>query len=136
MIVGNFEYNQYKTVVKSLAVIDIEIMELTQRRLEINKLQSQLIQEKKNLEKNLDMKIMAKCSLEKQKLQLLPNAVIPNLTNIPKVPVQVQKTSPCIIRKITKHPTPQENKKTKVMKETCDDSMSDNELLSACEEKK
>ena len=136
MIVGNFEYNQYKTVVKSLVMIDIEIMELTRRRLEINKMQSQLIQEKKNLEKNLDMKIMAKCSLEKQKLQLLPNAVIPNLTNISKVPVQVQKPSPCIIRKITKHHAPQENKNSKVMKETCDDSMSDNELLSACEEKK
>ena len=62
------------------------------------------------------MKIMAKCSLEKQKLQLLPNAVIPNLTNIPKVPVQVQKPSPCIIHKITKRPTPQENKKSKVVR--------------------
>ena len=81
----------------------MEIMELMRRRLEINKMQSQLIQEKKNLEKKLDMKIMAKCSLEKQKLQLLPSAVIPNLQSNPKPIVQAQrpKVSPCIIHVMT-----------------------------------
>ena len=48
IIAGNFEYNNYKTVVKSLATIDMEIMELTRIRQEITKMQSQLIQEKKS----------------------------------------------------------------------------------------
>ena len=49
IIAGNFEYNSYKTVVKSLATIDMEIMELIRRRQEITKMQSQLIQEKKKI---------------------------------------------------------------------------------------
>ena len=52
IIAGNFEYNTYKTVVKSLATIDMEIMELIRRRQEIAKMQSQLIQEKKMWNKN------------------------------------------------------------------------------------
>ena len=58
------------------------------------------------------MKIITKCNLEKQKLQLLPNAVTPNLQNNPVVilPTQKPKVSPCIICKITKRPTPVENK--------------------------
>ena len=137
IIAGNFEYNSYKTVVKSLATIDMEIMELIRRRQEITKMQSQLIQGKKNVEQKLDMKIIAKCNLEKEKLQLLPNAVTPNLQNNPVVilPTQKPKVSPCIIRKITKRHAPVENKNNKVRKEDSDDSMSDNELLNACEEK-
>ena len=83
------------------------------------------------------MKIITKCNLEKEKLQLLPNAVTPNLQNNPVVilPTQKPKVSPCIIRKITKCPAPVENKNNKVHKEDSDDSMSDNELLNASEEK-
>ena len=40
VIAGNFEYNRYKIVVKSLATIDMEIMELMQRKQEITKMQS------------------------------------------------------------------------------------------------
>ena len=83
------------------------------------------------------MKIIIKCNLEKEKLQLLPNAVTPNLQNNPVVilPTQKPKVSPCIICKITKRPTPVENKNNKFCKENSDDSMSDNKLLNACEEK-
>ena len=83
------------------------------------------------------MKIIAKCNLEKDKLQLLPNAVTPNLQNNPVVilPTQKPKVSPCIIRKITKCPTPVENKNNKFHKENSDYSMSDKELLNACEER-
>ena len=61
-------------------------------------MQSQLIQEKK-LEQKLDMKLIAKCNLEKEKLQLLPNTVTPKLLNTPVVIVPKQKptVSPCII---------------------------------------
>ena len=83
------------------------------------------------------MKIIAKCNLEKEKLQLLPNTVAPNLQNSPVaiLPTQKPKVSPCIIRKITKRHAPVENKNIKVHKQDSDDSMSDNELLNACEEK-
>ena len=89
------------------------------------------------MEQKLDMKIITKCNLEKEKLQLLPNAVTPNLQNNPVaiLPTQKPKVSPCIIHKITKCHAPVENKNNKVCKEDSDDSMSDNELLNACEEK-
>ena len=137
IIAGNFEYNSYKTVVKSLATIDMEIMELIRRRQEITKMQSQLIQEKKSVEQKLDMKLIAKCNLEKEKLQLLPNTVTPKMLNTPVaiVPTQKPTVSPCIIRKIAKRHIPVENKNNKVHKQDSDDSMSDNELLNACEEK-
>ena len=83
------------------------------------------------------MKLIAKCNLEKEKLQLLPNTVTPKLLNTPVaiVPTQKPTVSPCIIRKIAKHHIPVENKNNKVRKQDSDDSMSDNELLNACEEK-
>ena len=89
------------------------------------------------MEQKLDMKIIAKCNLEKEKLLLLPNAITPNLQNNPVaiLPTQKPKVSPCIICKITKCHTPVENKNNKVCKEDSNDSMSDSELLNACEEK-
>ena len=83
------------------------------------------------------MKLIAKCNLEKEKLQLLPNTVTPKLLNTPVVIVPKQKpaVSPCIIRKIGKRHIPVENKNNKVRKQDSDDSMSDNELLNACEDK-
>ena len=49
------------------------------------------------------MKIITKCNLEKEKLQLLPTAVTPNLQNNPVVilPTQKPKVSPCIIHKMS-----------------------------------
>ena len=83
------------------------------------------------------MKLIAKCNLEKEKLQLLPNTVTPKLINTPVVIVPKQKptVSPCIIRKIGKRHIPVENKNNKVCKQDSNDSMSDNELLNACEDK-
>ena len=77
------------------------------------------------MEQKLDMKIIARCNLKKEKLQLLPNAVTPNLQNNPVVilPTQKRKVSPCIIRKITKCHAPVENKNNEVHKEDSDDSM-------------
>ena len=69
--------------------------------------------------------------------KVTPYTVTPNLQNNPVVilPTQKPKVSPCIICKITKCSTPVENKNNKFHKEDSDDSMSDNELLNACEEK-
>ena len=54
-----------KTLVKKLAAIDLEIMDLVKRQQQITNLQSKLIKEQKDIDIKLDKKIATKCSLEK-----------------------------------------------------------------------
>ena len=56
---------EYKTLVKKLATIDCEIMDLVKRQQEITCLQSKLVKEQKDFDMKLDMKIVQKCTLEK-----------------------------------------------------------------------
>ena len=72
MLVGECEYKAYTTIVKGLAGADLDIMELIRRCQEITKLQCQLIQEKKAIDRKLDVKIALKCRLEKQKAAIFP----------------------------------------------------------------
>ena len=64
---------EYKTLVKKLAAIDLEIMDLVTRCQQITKLQSKLIKEWKDTDMKLDKKIVMKCSLEKAKFAILPS---------------------------------------------------------------
>ena len=137
MLVGECEYKAYTTIVKGLAGADLDIMDLIHRCQEITKLQCQLIQEKKAIDQKLDVKIALKCRLEQQKAAILPNVKIlsppvssPNDKVVPKL-------YPCIIRKVAKRPSEQDNCQTKVCKSgNCDDSLSDSELLSLVENSK
>ena len=63
MIVGEFEYREYTTIVKALARADLDIMDLNCRWQEITKLQCELIQEKKSIDCKLDCRIATKCRL-------------------------------------------------------------------------
>ena len=72
MFVGECEYKAYATIVKGLAGADLDIMDLIHRHQETTKLQCQLIQEKKAIDKKLDVKIALKCRLEQQKAAILP----------------------------------------------------------------
>ena len=57
MIVGEFEYREYTTIVKALARADLDIMDLIHRQQEIIKLQCELIQEKKSIDHKLNCRI-------------------------------------------------------------------------------
>ena len=59
-------FNQYKTIIKSLTSVDIEITELMKRHQYITKLQSELIKEKKSIDLKLDEAIAKQCYLEKK----------------------------------------------------------------------
>ena len=84
-------------------------MELMHRQLEITKLQTEVIKEKKMIDVQIDCKIHQKCKLEKRKLELLPTIDAPPFS-IPKpvtsLGVTVSTTeSPCVIRKVDKMPS-------------------------------
>ena len=59
-------FNQYKTIVKSLTSVEIEITELMKRHQHITKLQSELIKEKMSIDLKLDEAIAKQCYLEKK----------------------------------------------------------------------
>ena len=135
MLVGECEYKAYTTIVKGLARADLDIMDLIRRHQEITKLQCQLIQEKKAIDQKLDVKIALKCRLEQQKAAIFPNVKSPPVSS-PNDKV-VPKSCPCIIRKLAKRPSEQDNCQIKVCKsDNCDDSLSDSELLSLVEDSK
>ena len=130
MLVGECEYKDYTTIVKGLAGADLDIMDLICRWQEITKLQCQLIQEKKAKDKKLDVKIALKCRLEQQKAAILLHVKIPSPPVSSPNDKVVPKWYPCIIRKVAKRPSEQDNYQTKVHKsDNCDDSLSDRELL-------
>ena len=60
-------FNQYKTTVKSLTSVDVEITELMKRHQHIMKLQSEHIKGKKFIDHKLDEAIAKQCHLEKTK---------------------------------------------------------------------
>ena len=78
MIVGQFEYREYTTIVKALAGADLDIMDIMHKWQEITKLQCELIQEKKAIDHKLDCRIATKCRLEQQKADILPHVKIPS----------------------------------------------------------
>ena len=133
MIAGEFEYREYTTIVKALAAADLDIMDLICRWQEITKMQCELIQEK-SIDHKLDCRIATKCRLEQQKADILPHVKIPSAhvasPNVPKHKI-VPKSYPCVIRKIAKRPSEQDNHKSKVHKDyNSDDNLSDREILS------
>ena len=133
MIVGEFEYREYTTIVKALAGVNLDIMDLIHRWQEITKLQCELIQEKKAIDHKLDCRSATKCRLEQQKADILPHVKIPSAhvasPNVPKHKI-VPKSYPCVIRKAAKRPSEQDNCPTKICKvENSNDSLSDRELL-------
>ena len=75
------DIKEYKTLVKKLATIDFEIMDLVKRHQEITHLQSKLIKEWKDIDMKLDKKIVQKCTLEKAKFAILPSIHIPPNTS-------------------------------------------------------
>ena len=137
ILVGECEYKAYTTIDKGLAGADLDIMESIHRCQEITKLQCQLIQEKKAIDKKLDVRIALKCRLEQQKAVIFPHVKIPSPSVSSPNDKVVPKLSPCIIRKVAKRPSEQGNCETKVHKsDNCDDSLSDSELLSLVEDSK
>ena len=124
MLVGEYEYKAYTTIVKGLAGTDLDIMDLIHRCQEITKLQCQLIQEKKAIDRKLDVKIALKCRLEQQKAAIFPNVKIPSPPVSRPNDKVVPKSYPCIIRKVAKRPSEQDNCQTKVRKsDNCDASL-------------
>ena len=73
---------------------------MMKRRQHITKLQSELIQEKKFIDRKLDEAIAKHCHLEKSKYELLPQVVIPNIPSDIKcikrdnIPNRIQHTVP------------------------------------------
>ena len=57
-------------IVKSLASVEIEIIELMKRHQHITKQQSELIKEKKSIDLKLDEAITKQCYLEKNKISV------------------------------------------------------------------
>ena len=137
MLVGECEYKAYTTIVKGLAGADLDIMDLVCRCQEITKLQCQLIQEKKAIDQKLDVKIALKCRIEQQKAAILPNVkILSPPVSSPNDKV-VPKSYQCIIKKVAKRPSEQDNCQTKVHKsDNCDESLLDSELLSLVEDSK
>ena len=84
---------EYKTLVKKLAAIDLEIMYLVKRCQQITNFQSKLIKEQKYIDMKLDKKIVMKCSLEKAKVAILPSIHIPAETS-PQPNTVVETTVP------------------------------------------
>ena len=92
--------NKYKTVIKSLTSLEIDITEMMKRCQHITKLQSELIKEKKLIDLKLDEAIAKHCYLEKTKYELLPQVVIPKIpydmkfTKLDKIPNTTLHTIP------------------------------------------
>ena len=123
-----------------MAAADLDIMDLICRQQEITKSQCELIQEKKSIDHKLDCRIATKCKLEQQKADILPRVKIPSAhvasLNVPKQKI-VPKSYQCVIRKVAKRPSEQDNCSTKVHKaDNSDDSLSDRELLSHVQDNK
>ena len=74
-------YNEYMTIEKSIANLDVERMELIKRRQNITKLQREIIKELKSIDAKLDSNILQKFQLEKRKLQLLQHVEVPKIKN-------------------------------------------------------
>ena len=72
-------FHKYKTIIKSLTSLEIEITDMMKRQQHITKLQSELIQERKLIDHKLDEAIAKHCYLEKSKYEILPQVVIPNI---------------------------------------------------------
>ena len=124
ILVGECEYKAHTTIVKGLAGADLDIMELIRRCQEITKLQCQLIQEKKAIDRKLDVKIALKHRLEQQKAAIFPHVKIPSPPVSSPNDKVVPKSSPCIIRLVAKRPSEQDNCQTKVRKsDNCDESL-------------
>ena len=81
------DIKEYKTLVKKLATVDFEIMDLVKRCQEITCLQSKLIKEWKDINMKLDKKIVQKCTLEKAKFAIMPSIHIPPQTSAQAHPV-------------------------------------------------
>ena len=64
MIAG---YLEYVAIEKFVGSLDLEKMELVNRRQEITKLQSEIVKELKTIDAKLDQNISQKCRLEKRK---------------------------------------------------------------------
>ena len=75
------DIKEIKTLVKKLAAIDLEIIDLVKRCQEITSFQSKLIKEWKDIDMKLDKKIVMKCTLEKAKFAILPSIHIPPKTS-------------------------------------------------------
>ena len=84
-------FNKYKTIVKSITSLEIEITEMMKRHQNITKLQSELIQEKMFIDLKLDEAIAKHCYLEKTKYELLLQVVIPKIPSHVKF-IKVDKT--------------------------------------------
>ena len=78
-------FNQYKTIVKSLISVEIEITEMMKRHQHITKLQSELIQGKRLIDVKLDEAIAKHCYLEKTEYQLLPQVVMLTIVSNVKI---------------------------------------------------
>ena len=61
-------FSKYKTIIKSLTSLEIDITGMMKRHQYINKLQSELIQEKKFIDQKLDEAIAKHCYPEKNKI--------------------------------------------------------------------
>ena len=114
-------------------------MDIIHRWQEISKLQCELIKEKKSLDQKLDCTIAKKCRLEQQKADILPHVKIPS-PHVASINVSKQnivcKSYLCVIRKVAKRPSQEQNSPTKVRKtDNSDHSLSDRELLSYVEDK-
>ena len=72
-------FHKYKTIIKTLTSLEIEITDMMKRQQHITKCQSELIQEKKLIDCKLDEAIAKHCYLEKSKYEKLPHVVIPNI---------------------------------------------------------
>ena len=118
MLVGEYEYKAYTTIVKGLAGADLDIIYLIRKCQEITKLQCQLIQEKKAIDQKLDVKIALECRLEQQKAAILPNLKIPSPSVSSPNDKVVPKSYPCIIRKVAKRPSEQDNCQKKFANQT------------------
>ena len=97
-------FHKYKTIIKSLTSLEIEITDMMKRQQHITKLQSELIQEKKLIDHKLDEAIAKHCYLEKLEYDILPHIVIPNmqshtksrkLDNIPNTLHHTVPMTPC-----------------------------------------
>ena len=141
IIVG---YNEYVTIEKSIANLDVERMELIKRRQDITKLQSEIIKELKSIDAKLDSNILQKFQLEKRKFQLLQHVELPvpyifpwsNIQTSPQtiLTLKLLQPNPLVhhVRKPVKRSPPPVSNPSKVQKELLyKDELSDNDLNAA-----
>ena len=117
-------YNEYVTIEKSIANLDVEKMELIKSRQEITRLQSEIIKELKSIDAKLDSYILQKFQLEKRKFQLLEHVELsvpilkyPNISpnnSDSKNPATQSPSTSCVIRKPVKRSPPPISNPSKV----------------------